>query len=195
MYTADGGYAGRNNIIYDNVATTDPEYFGTININYSCCPQTLTGIGNITNDPWFVDPLNDDFNLQAGSPCIDAGDPASPLDPDSTVADMGALYYDQIVGVEIENESAYITEFTLLDAYPNPFNPTTMLSFALPQAERVNLKVYSPTGALVATLVDGWRDAGSHEVTFDASGLTSGVYVYRLNAGEFNASGKMILMK
>ena len=54
-----------------------------------------TGSGNIDADPLFVDPVNGDFHLQAGSPCIDTGDPSSPLDPDGTRADMGAYYFDQ----------------------------------------------------------------------------------------------------
>ncbi|MBU0519832.1 T9SS type A sorting domain-containing protein [bacterium] len=87
------------------------------------------------------------------------------------------------------------TEFTLYGAYPNPFNPTTTLRFDLPLAERVNLSVYDISGRLVATLIDGFRNAGSHEVTFDGSALVSGIYVYRLTAGEFTQSGKMVLMK
>jgi hypothetical protein len=86
-------------------------------------------------------------------------------------------------------------EFTLHGAYPNPFNPTTTIGFSLPEVSQVNLAVYGLSGRLVATLVDGWRDAGVHEVTFDGSGLTSGVYVYKLEAGEFATSGKMVLIK
>lgn len=84
-----------NNIIFDNYATTNPEFFGSTNLNYTCCSTYLAGVGNITDDPMFVEPAFDDFNLVWGSPCIDAGDPASPPDPDGTVVDMGALYYDQ----------------------------------------------------------------------------------------------------
>jgi len=87
------------------------------------------------------------------------------------------------------------TEFSLTGVYPNPFNPTTTFTFALPEAARVNLTVYDVSGRQVATLVNGWRDAGIHEVTFDASNLTSGVYLYRLSAADFSAVGKMVLMK
>ncbi len=86
-------------------------------------------------------------------------------------------------------------EFTLLSAYPNPFNPTTNISFALPQAAKVSLSVYDVSGRLVATLVDGWRDAGMHDAVFDASALASGVYVYRLSAGDVTMQNKMVLMK
>jgi len=80
-------------------------------------------------------------------------------------------------------------------AYPNPFNPSTTISFALPQDAKVLLSVYDVNGRLVETLVNGNRSAGVHDVTFDASSLSSGVYLYRLEAGDFNATGKMILMK
>ncbi len=86
-------------------------------------------------------------------------------------------------------------EFALHSAYPNPFNSTTTVSFALPQAERVNLKVYSPTGTLVATLVNGWRDAGIHEVTFDGQDLPSGIYVASLNTEKTKNSIKLVLIK
>ena len=87
------------------------------------------------------------------------------------------------------------TEYALHGAMPNPFNPTTTVSFALPQSGQVKLSVYNVSGREVATLVNGWRDAGNHEVTFDASKLASGLYVYQLSAGDFQATGKMVLMK
>jgi hypothetical protein len=86
-------------------------------------------------------------------------------------------------------------KFALNGAYPNPFNPTTKISYALPEAARVTLSVYDISGRLVTELVDGWRDAGVHEVTFDATGLASGVYVYRIQAGDNIVAKKMILTK
>ncbi|MFH1862863.1 MAG: agmatine deiminase family protein [bacterium] len=85
--------------------------------------------------------------------------------------------------------------FALYPAYPNPFNPLTMLGFTLPQAAQVNLSVYDVTGKRVAELVNGWRQVGSHEVTFDASGLASGMYLYRLETEGFSATGKLLLVK
>jgi hypothetical protein len=78
---------------------------------------------------------------------------------------------------------------------PNPFNPSTVISYELRAASFVSLKIYDTAGRIVATLVDGWRDAGEHQVTFDASNLPSGVYLYRLQAGDWNATGKMVLLK
>jgi len=83
----------------------------------------------------------------------------------------------------------------LITISPNPFNPTTTISYALPEAGKVNLQVYDITGRQVATLVNGFRNAGIHNVQFDAHGLASGIYIYRLTAGSFNATGKLVLMK
>ncbi|MCK4654592.1 MAG: hypothetical protein KAU01_09100, partial [Candidatus Cloacimonetes bacterium] len=67
---------------------------------YSDIEDGWTGTGNINSDPMFVNPGSGDYHLQSTSPCIDAGDPASPLDPDSTVADMGAYYFHQITALD-----------------------------------------------------------------------------------------------
>jgi len=87
------------------------------------------------------------------------------------------------------------TELVLLGAYPNPFNPTTTISYQLSALSFVNMTVYDISGRFAVELVKGWRDAGMHEVTFDASDLASGIYIYRMEAGEFVASGKMLLLK
>ena len=79
--------------------------------------------------------------------------------------------------------------------YPNPFNPTTTINYQLPENGLVTIKVYDMLGKEVATLVDGNRTAGYHNVTFDASRLTSGIYIYTINAGKFIQSKKMLLMK
>jgi hypothetical protein len=85
--------------------------------------------------------------------------------------------------------------FALIEANPNPFNPVTTLSFTLPEASLVVLNVYDIQGRLVITLVNGLREAGQHQVTFDGSTLASGVYLYALEAGTNSATGKMVLMK
>jgi hypothetical protein len=82
-----------------------------------------------------------------------------------------------------------------LSASPNPFNPTTAISYQLSAVSFVNLSVYDISGRKVAELVNGMRDAGSHSVTFDGSGLASGIYLYRLTAGDFSAVQKLVLLK
>ena len=83
----------------------------------------------------------------------------------------------------------------LLGNYPNPFNPLTTISFSLPAAGAVDLAIFNVNGREVAHLVDGWREAGSQEVTFDASGLASGVYFCKLAANGQSAMTKLILTK
>jgi glucuronoarabinoxylan endo-1,4-beta-xylanase len=86
-------------------------------------------------------------------------------------------------------------EFVLHQNYPNPFNPRTVVSSQLPVASQVRLVVYDLLGREVAVLVDERRAAGSYRDTFDASGFASGVYIYRLSAGSFVESRKMVLIK
>jgi hypothetical protein len=86
-------------------------------------------------------------------------------------------------------------EFALLQNYPNPFNPTTMIQYALPHAANVHLGVYDLLGKEVATLVDGHQDAGSYRAELHASQLPSGIYFYRLQAGQFSEVRKLVLLK
>jgi len=101
-----------------------------------------------------------------------------------------------------EEEPAGITaviqlpeKYELSSASPNPFNPTTNLSFALPEAGRVKLLVFNTLGRQVATLSDGWKTAGWHTAAFDGSQLSSGIYFYTLQAGDFIQTKKMLLVK
>ncbi|TKJ40602.1 hypothetical protein CEE37_06460 [candidate division LCP-89 bacterium B3_LCP] len=305
-----------------NIMGNHPQWLGqivTVNTNGDSCDLYY----NIFEDPEFVDTIWSDYRLDWDSPCIDAGDP-DPLyvDPDGTVADMGAFYFNQLAPVSIlltpmntpiaipagggsfryfiratniqstpqtatiwteavlPNGSIYgpilgplsapldpdqtamrqrtqtvpagapagsysydaysvvgsdtsmdsftfvklgsdgsdcldgwidsgetfgeiaggntptlQQEFTLLGAYPNPFNPTTTIRFNLPKTCLVYLEVFDISGRSVTSLINGWRNAGNHQVTFDASNLPSGVYIHQLSAGDFTATGKMVLVK
>jgi hypothetical protein len=85
---------------------------------------------------------------------------------------------------------------TLLSNYPNPFNPTTTIRFNLSTAQSVSLEVYNLMGQKVAALVQSQAmQAGSHQISFDASNFPSGLYLYRLQAGNAIFTGKMTLMK
>jgi hypothetical protein len=85
--------------------------------------------------------------------------------------------------------------FALKQNYPNPFNPSTRISFELPSESFVSLKVYDVLGKEVATLVSDKLAAGRYEVTFNGSQLTSGVYFYRLQAGSFIETRKLVLLR
>ena len=258
---------------------------------------------NIFLDPCFIDQSEGYYHLSEISPCIDAGNPASGLDPDNTIADIGAYYFHQgleitltpidtpIVipaeggsfdflleasnsGINIYNfdiwtvatlsnislydslkfrecslltgdsvscilnqvvrpetppgvytynacigvypeiilsEDCFTVEKTdilhtevgnkftpksySLQFLPNPFNPSTNITFNLPEAGLVSLSVYDITGRQVAKLVEGMKPNGQHQIVFNASNLSSGVYFARLVAGNFKQVRKMLLVK
>lgn len=101
---------------------------------------------------------------------------------------------DPPVGMEGEQETVP-HRYYLAQNSPNPFNPATVIRFGLAQRTHTTLTVYDLMGRQVGRLLDGWLEPGDHDVTFDASNLSSGVYVYRLVAGDFSGSGKMVLIK
>ena len=87
------------------------------------------------------------------------------------------------------------TKYNLNQNYPNPFNPTTKIDFSIPKESQVVLKIYNAIGQEVSTLVNGELHAGNYSFNFNAVNLPSGIYLYRLNAGEYTATKKMILSK
>lgn len=307
----------RNNITthidfssYNSASVSYCDFYGTAS-GWTFSNPPLNGLGvlntanangdtcdvfyNIYLDPLFVDFANGNYNLTETSPCIDAGDPSSPLDPDGTICDMGAWYFHQsplifasdslldfglvdigqqmdlpltirndgtvalrlqnvsnpnsvfthdwnpadslilpndsltimvtftpvdtnlivdtllienndkplqvvlsgkgkaVVGIEDQSELPKV--YALYPAYPNPFNPSTTISFDLPKTSKVTLKVFNILGEKVAVLVSRRLSAGSHSYKWDASNLASGIYLYRLQAGDYVEIRKMILMK
>jgi hypothetical protein len=92
--------------------------------------------------------------------------------------------------------SASIPErYALYQNYPNPFNPTTEIHFDLPEAARVELKVFNTLGQLVTTLVNDVRPAGSYRVSWDGKEVAAGMYIYQLKSGNFSDAKKMVLIK
>ncbi|MDP4197331.1 MAG: T9SS type A sorting domain-containing protein, partial [Bacteroidota bacterium] len=91
--------------------------------------------------------------------------------------------------------SAIPKEFTLYNNFPNPFNPTTTISYSIPKQSHVELKVYDMLGREVTTLIDKEQNAGEYKVKFNASSLPSGIYVYTIQAGQFRDAKKLMLLK
>ncbi|MCK4653703.1 MAG: right-handed parallel beta-helix repeat-containing protein [Candidatus Cloacimonetes bacterium] len=156
------------------------------------------GEHSISEDPLFVG--TGDYHLTADSPCIDAGDPAFPLDPDGTIADMGAFYYNQ-TGL---NDNIIIpTDAHLYQNYPNPFNPSTTITFSVTQTSPfVTLEIYNLKGQKVKTLETFPNGGlGTREVVWDGTNendqaISSGIYFYKLNIdGKTEAVRKCLLMK
>jgi hypothetical protein len=108
--------------------------------------------------------------------------------------DWHACLLDFLADVKMDNNANPICA-NLYQNYPNPFNPTTTIRYALAQRTLVSLTVFSTLGQQVATLVDDTEDAGYHEVRFDGTGLASGVYFYRLIAGDYVAVKRLVLVR
>ncbi len=124
------------------------------------------------------------------------------FDPNNNIViKQATLVRDSLLVVDVPGPQPAWTEFALTQNYPNPFNPTTVVSYQLPVASDVKLAVYDLLGREVMVVVDERKAAGRHEVRLDArpggqgAGLSSGVYIYRLTAGQYVESRKMVLMK
>ncbi|KUO62207.1 hypothetical protein APF79_04340 [bacterium BRH_c32] len=98
-------------------------------------------------------------------------------------------------GTGIEDYETIPTRYELSQNYPNPFNPTTKIHYNIPREGNVTLKVYNMIGQEVASLVNENKPAGSHQVTFNAKELASGMYIYRIQVGSFMSAKKMLLIK
>jgi hypothetical protein len=96
---------------------------------------------------------------------------------------------------EIEVEVTGPKDFALYQNYPNPFNPSTTIKFALPIKTNITLSVYNTLGEKVAEIFNGELEEGYHELMFNASGFSSGIYFYKIESENFKSTRKMILMK
>ena len=204
-----------NTILWDNHAPTGSVFYiyqGNVTVRYSDVQGGWVGEGNINLDPLFTagDSM---FHLTDASPCVNSGIdaleingqwhycPSEDFEGDErpfpgTVADMGA---DEtpfpMVGIDPQPFAGIPTVYKLEQNYPNPFNPATTIEFALPKANFVTLKIYDVTGAAIATLVSEQLPAGSYQYQWDARGLASGVYIYRMETDDFTQSRKMLLIR
>ena len=202
-----GIFSGNNSIpvLINNILWADSAFYenseifidslASIEINYCDIQDTVwPGQGNISADPLFIDQENGDFHLLVNSPCIDAGDPDSPFDPDTTRADIGAFYYDHTVAIA-DDISELPLEFNLLPNYPNPFNNSTAIKYALPEKSPAKLEIYNLLGQRITTIVNDYQPAGRYSVIWDASGYASGLYFARLTSSGHTAEIKMLLVK
>jgi len=187
-----------NCILWNNAPQSILCYSDTAIVTYSNIQGGWVGEGNIDVDPIFVDIANNDLHLTANSLCIDAGDPNSPLDPDGTIADMGAYYFDQSTVAEEYLIQAAVFSLT---NYPNPFNPSTTIEFSIQNDSNVDISIYNIKGQNIKTVTDNNFDKGNYSVNWngdDKSGkqVSSGIYFYKLNVnGKTEAVKKCLLLK
>jgi hypothetical protein len=212
-----------NNIIYGNTPSQVDLLTSSSLSFYNCLieggQEGFTGVaftGDYENcidaDPLFIS--SNDFRLQNTSPCIGAGIDSIEIDeawfycpttcfyggirpnPVGSMPDIGACENPNAnpVGVE-EDLSVNPTEYALSQNYPNPFNPATTIKYSVPKLSSVTIKIYDVLGSEVATLVNEEKTAGTYEIYWNAENLSSGVYFYRLKAGSYVETKKMILLK
>ena len=159
--------------------------------------------GNIVADPLFVNFDNSDYTLQAESPCKDKGSALFVFENDTLInmdssqfsgagPDMGAFEFGAFSDIRIR-DTAKLQDYLLLQNYPNPFNPTTTFKYYLNMPDMVKLKIYNLVGQEIATLVHEYQTPGQHEIKWTASGLPSGIYLYKLEIGNFSQTKKLVL--
>ena len=143
---------------------------------------TYTYYGYLGDYPWVVDHMDSFTFFKEGS---DGGHLGTPSD---WICAGEPFSREDMVSI-------HPSEFILHPAHPNPFNPETNLTFDLPEAGNVSLVIYDVNGREIVRLVDGWRQAGVYEAAFNASSLSSGIYFARLQAGDFQQTRKLLLIK
>ena len=204
-----------NNIVWGNIAPANPQIRVTsasAQIIYNDVEGGFTGEGNINLDPEFG---GTDYYLSSTSPCIDAGkdsivfnDVEDPFNPGFALwPSQGTLRNDmgvfggpncsnlpQVV-LSVDEEGKVPEEYYLFQNYPNPFNPETRINYQVLEPAFVTIKVFNTIGQEIKTLVNEFKQIGRYDVKFDGTGLTSGIYFYRLEANKFAETKKMVILK
>jgi hypothetical protein len=184
--TDTSSFSWDNEILYDSSVTGD----------YSGLPDVRDEQNGPVHDTSFVidtDILQGDYFALRFYPWFD--------DQNSSQTKWLVLWNLRVYGttsvtsVDVEDKSSSPKKFALNQNYPNPFNPSTKISFDLEKSGYTNLTIYNVLGEKVATLLSQEMSVGHHEVNFNASGLSSGVYLYRLESGNSTAMKKMMLMQ
>jgi len=106
------------------------------------------------------------------------------------------IYYNSVPELSVEDiQTKTVQDFQLYDNYPNPFNPSTTISYNLSNSTNVKIEIYNTVGQRISELVNFDQQAGFHKISFDASGLPSGIYIYKISTPYYSESKKMMLIK
>jgi len=181
-----------NVTIINQVGAGGDNFINTI-LNDSATTPIGSGVAPFTGSFQPSSPLSAFNGLAVNGSWVLAIDDLASGDSGVLKAWCLVLRYQTIVGgiqtIEIPNY------FSLAQNYPNPFNPTTSIKFSVPTPEMVTLKIFDVLGREVAVLVNEMKQPGFHTVDFDASSLASGIYFYRIDAGQFTSVKRMVLVK
>jgi hypothetical protein len=184
----------------------------TVHMAYCDVIGGYPGSGNLNIDPLFVP--GGTYHLSDSSTCIGAGIDSMQIggvwlhappfcfygsqrpNPSGSRPDIGACESPLGAPTAVDEQPNAVTaSFTLEQNYPNPFNPTTEIGYQMPEVSHVSLKLFDLLGREVATLVDRVEAPGYKSIQFDASGLATGVYIYRIQAGDYVNVKKMVVIK
>ena len=196
----------QNNIIYlDNWQAVVRTGGFTHGHNLFFCPSSPVilgcslGTGDLVGNPQFVDAARLNVRLKTTSPAVKAGlslgyhlDFDNHQLPVNVPPDIGA--FEMATSTNTGQPRGNPTTALLSQNFPNPFNPTTVIQYYLPSSSFVRIELYDILGRLQKTLVNEKKDAGSYEFVLSAHGLASGIYVYRMQAGQYVASCKCVVL-
>jgi hypothetical protein len=175
---------------YINSAALTLDASSTWNVTANSYLTTLTETGGITSDA-LSNIVDNGFNIYYDK-SLSAN---SWLGGNTYILSGGGKLMPTTAAAVSESKITTPSTFGLNQNYPNPFNPSTVISYRLPASGFVTLKVYDVLGKEVATLVNGYKSAGQHAVPFNASNITSGMYLYKLSSGSFSSIKKMMVTK
>jgi len=173
---------------------------------YCILSDQFEGENNLYENPVFVNSIENDFHLSSVSPCIDTGSidttglhlPQTDFDNMDRIIngriDIGCYEYTNVNSI---NDFYYDfpDSYCLLQNYPNPFNPYTSIQFSIPQENKVKIEIYNSLGQLIEVLVNARFNQGTYKVDWNATKYSSGVYFYKLQAGNYSETKKMIIIK
>jgi parallel beta-helix repeat protein len=213
-----------NNTVVDNDITPEPDPWIMVTDHKNGTPSSGVMVrnnistdfsfsGGVTEDhnieitmsnasTYFVNPSggNGDYHLLNISPAVDTGNGvnAPSIDKDGIARPQGNGFdigcYENISTTSVDDEEI-VNNFKLYQNFPNPFNPSTTIQYAIDSRQFVTLKIFDILGNEIAELVNEYKNTGSYEVEFSSHQISSGIYFYQINAGDFSQTRKMILLK
>ena len=188
MKTLDGGITWESISFNFEGWGTDIEFVGDSYQNVWVITQHKMYFSSDFGDTWTNYPFNEDIRLY-DIHFID-------LNTGWLLTNDGVYFTNNNANVtKLDEKNKVITNYKLFQNYPNPFNPTTIISYQVPVTSNVEILVFNTLGEKVATLVNGEKEAGVYDVVLNEANLPSGVYLYKLTAGDFISTKKMILLK